>query len=286
MADPRKLKSTNVNDYIKNADENAIKAQNKPFLYGIVGAIVLGCGVLGFAYLSANRTPEKSYDELAATPKQVETETETDTSKKGFFWSKDKNKTSKEPDRTLPMYTTQPSDEILSADPLSGSVQIGEYLFELPCKLTAFTDAGFSVVGWGPQSREKNFSLDMPLSKKLGREILIQYNEYSTYAVTVYDNENVALIDSTVVSVCQNCTSEYFDPQATPLFAAGGVHIGSAAEDVDAYFSPLGEYSVNSYGYRIFNGPVLLDISPNNLISMTTNTDLGELESVRVFKNY
>lgn len=285
----RRFKSRNVDDYIKDADEKAIKERYKPFLCAIGGAVVLGVGIIGFAYFNSHKKPQKSYDELVnATPTPVvvadeKAETKDKSSFLDLFMGKDKNKTV---DRTLPIYTTVPSNEILAAEPDSGSVQIGDYLFVLPCKLTAFMDVGFEVIGWGPHNSNPEFSLDMIRPKHSGAEILIRYDENSVYAAYIYDTEEVTIMDSTVVSLSQSTEENYFTPQALPLFAAGGVHVGLVDDVVDEYFNQFENYHTNEFGYRIYNGPVRLDMSPNNLISMASDTDLHELKSLRVFKNY
>ena len=98
------------------------------------GLIGLGVLILGYGYAEAHKTPEKSYEELAQTkPEEVtveEPEVKSGSNSGSVFdIFSGKDKEPEEVDRTTPIYTTPPSDEIISADPLSGSVQLGDYLF-------------------------------------------------------------------------------------------------------------------------------------------------------------
>ncbi len=293
MADPKKLKSRNVDDYICNVDEKVIKEQGRPVMYVVVALVVIGLGLAGFAYFGSNKQPEQTYAELVAEkPKPTQAPVQkTETTEKtsffsGLFGLTSKKSEKSEFDRNAPIYTTAPSNEIIEADPLSGSVQVGDYLFVLPCELRAFTDVGFELVGWASQSTNSYFAPDAALSARLGRQILIRGDEHSVYAVELYNNEEVALIDATVVSVSQASDASYFDPQAKPIFVPGGIHVGSAEEEVDNYYSQFEEYKVSKdIGYRIYNGPIMLDIAPNNFIVFSSNPNIGELYGVRIYKN-
>ena len=299
MADNRlKLKSKNVDDYIQNVDEKVLKEKGKPFLYAMGGLIALGIATVGIGFAIANKKPVKTYEELAGTKTQEvsvkeEKPAAENTQSGGLLLDKITGKKAQTSDNTeevnrdIPIYLSEPSEDICSADPLSGSVQIGEYLFTLPCKLTAFTDSGFEVIGWGEQSTSSDFSLDAVMPANRGVSILIKYDDYSVYEAFIYDTEDVNLIDSTVVSLSQSKSAKYFTTQAQPLFVPGGFHIGSANEDVDAYFSQFENYVVSdSAGSRVLNGPISPSFTDNNLIYMSGDGGLGELYYVRVYKNY
>ncbi len=290
MADPKKLKSKNVNDYIKNADEQALRESNKPLIYGFTGLVIAGIAIAAFSFMGTGKEPEKSYEELAASKSEQVTVTETkeEDDKGGMLsglFDRNKKKSNKIPS-DAPIYTTPPSDEIIGADPLNGEVQLGDYIFTLPCTLTAFTDAGFEVVGWGPQNSKQTFSLDDVIKKDRGAEILVRYDEHTVYALYLYNKEDAAIINSTVIMALQRTDAAYFDPLAKPMFAAGGVHVGTTVADANAYYGQFDNYRANGYGFHILNGPIQFDNVPNNYITLSSYSNDGEIVGVCVCKNY
>lgn len=285
-------KSKNVDDYITNPDEELLKEERKKPLVLIGAGVCLIAGLGAYTYIASHPVVKEKPVFTEVNEQQV-----SDSSKdsKGFSipipgLNTEKKKVEK--DLTLPRYVNKPSSEILNADPLSGEVQIGEWIFSLPCKLTAFTDAGLKIYALGPDEKdvigELNDSVaNTTFSKLCEHTVIVSYDEYSRYALFTYDEEDVSMFDATVHIVRQSEQASYFDDRALPMFIPGGLHCGSSLSDCENAFTGDPKLAFNATGnLYTYNGPVDFPYKPNNLIYFWYDDELEECGEVEVYKNY
>lgn len=281
-----KPKSKNVEDYIKNIDEDISKDKAKKPLI-IFGCGILTCGVMfGAAFGLFDKETEPSPFDEQRVEEVKDPSADLDISlKKGEKDKVDKSQ--------LPRYTMQPSSEILNADPMSGMVQIGDYIFELPCELTAFTDAGFKIYALGTSENDKleNYTpdmADMTFSKRTRHTVIVQYDENSRYQLFTFDDGEVYVLDSTVTSVSQDMSQNYYDDLAIPMFLPGGIHCGSSGADCEAVFAgdPLKTYhSVGNGYYYNEGGKGLFPWNYNNYLHWWWNDKTDEVELAYISRN-
>ena len=292
MDNKNKSKSTNVDDYIANLDEDIVKENRKKPLFLIfsgLGALSL-VGICSYIAMHPLQKEVPVFNSVTEEPAATEKD---NSASSGFsidlpILGKDK----KEKDLSLPRYTNFPSDEILNADPLSGQVQIADWIFDLPCKLTAFTDAGFTIYALGPDEKDiiggfNESVAQTTLSRDCQHNIIVAYDEFSRFALYTYNREDVNLLDATVVCVRQSEQANYYDDKALPMFIPGGLHCGSSYDDCTTAFAGDEKLKYSSAGNQYtYNGPVRFPYNTNNLLFYWYDTDMEEVGEVEVYKNY
>lgn len=285
MEDNRKLKSKNTDDYVKNMDESIQHDRaKKPLIFFGMG--LLGCGVMfgaAFGLFSHKEEVSPFEGQNAVEAQSVDIDVDID---KGEDEDIDKSQ--------LPRYTVQPSEEIVTADPLSGMVQIGDYIFTLPCKLTAFTDAGFKIAAFGTSESDKleEYTPDMAdktFTKRTLHAVIVQYDDNSRYHLGTFDDEEVYVLDSTVMLVSQDMSQSYYDDLAMPLFLPGGIHCGMTGADCESVFAgdPLKTFhsAGGGYYYNEQNGHGLFPWNFNNYMHWWWNKKTDEVELALLEKN-
>ena len=182
----------------------------------------------------------------------------------------------------------QPSEEIMSADPLSGQVQLGDCIFTLPCPLKAFMESGFLIEKIDADESDsfiKESEIFM-LAKNTSHKILLRFDENTVYEVHTFDTEETVLPEATVILAAQYSTADYYMDTAVPMFLPRGIHIGSSFDEAQQAFAGDAKMQINpAIGYYLYNGPIRLSHNSNNNLRYYYSRNDEKVISVALHKN-
>ncbi len=284
----KKRISRNIDDYIVDADDSRQDKESKKIaLSTAIGLTAVA--IIGGTIYAVKSSPKQEYPiEHLRTEMDDKASSGSSSGDKSASFELDLSKSdTPEKDLTLPKYSMAPSSEIVNADPMSGTVQLGNYLFTLPCTLSAFTDAGFKIFAIDNNllSEMTGDYSDMTLKGRTSHSVVVMYDEYTYYPLETYDKEEVYVLGATVVQCLQSETSQWYDEHALPMFIPGGIHVGSDATQA-SYFDGDPHHDCNSFGFHLYNGPIRLIFNPNNHFYYAYSEKDGEVVDVGVMKNY